>query len=156
MYCSDDRNCILNYQNAINDGNNMWELHHILESHTSDGWLRPVFISRKELKALGMYYKRPSNEFILLTKKDHFNIHSMGRYFSKFNRISKQKSKSKTKRNRCNKQYCVGKMVKCLELNLVFNSISEAAREFDVEKCNIRIALKKGGKCQKCHWEYID
>ena len=69
-YCSDIEN-VENYEKAKADNFKGWHCHHRLETHTSDGERRPVDISMDELKALGMYYNRPSDELIFLTVKEH-------------------------------------------------------------------------------------
>ena len=66
-----------NYEKAINsDGG--WTLHHRLETHFSDGTPRPIrcTISSSELKALNMYYNRPAEELIFLTRSEHMKLHS--------------------------------------------------------------------------------
>ena len=69
-YCSDIEN-VENYQKAKKDNFIGWECHHRLETHNSDGIRRDVDISHKELKALGMYWHRPSSELIFLTESEH-------------------------------------------------------------------------------------
>jgi hypothetical protein len=67
-----------NYDRAVSDKNKKWDLHHRLETHFSDGIERPsnAFLSRKELIALDMYYNRPSEELIFLSRSDHNRLHS--------------------------------------------------------------------------------
>ncbi len=69
---------IENYGMAISDDKYMWECHHRLETHFSDGTLRPrnAQLSQAELIALGMYYDRPPEEFIFLTKSEHRSLHA--------------------------------------------------------------------------------
>lgn len=69
--CKDDISKIENYDKAINDKDNMWELHHRLEL-TLDGEFAH---SRAELIRMGMYWKRPSFELIFLERKEHHRIH---------------------------------------------------------------------------------
>lgn len=69
-YCDNFEN-IENYEKAKADNFNGWDVHHRLETHTSDGERRLVDITREELKALDMYYHRPASELIFLTKKEH-------------------------------------------------------------------------------------
>lgn len=68
--CDDIEN-VENYGKALADDFKGWELHHRLETHTSDGERRLVNITSRKLKALGMYYHRPANELIFLTIKEH-------------------------------------------------------------------------------------
>ena len=70
LYCKDYEN-IENYEKALKDNFKGWEVHHRLETHTSDGERRLVDITVAELKALGMYYNRPASELIFLRKSEH-------------------------------------------------------------------------------------
>ena len=74
QYCKDYEN-IENYQKALADDFKNWEVHHRLETHNSDGERREVNISRKELIALDMYYNRPADELIFMTKSEHSSLH---------------------------------------------------------------------------------
>ena len=73
-YCRDDVSMIENYQEAI-ESDEMYECHHRLESHDSNGNIRPVFLLKKELVALDMYYNRPADELIFLKQKEHKSLH---------------------------------------------------------------------------------
>ena len=73
-YCKDYEN-IENYQKAKADDFKNWEVHHRLETHTSDGERRLVDITRRELIALDMYYNRPSSELIFLATSEHRSLH---------------------------------------------------------------------------------
>lgn len=70
-YCSECETLIENYEKAKADNFKGWELHHRLETRTSDGEKRLVELTPEELNALGMYKNRPSNELIYLTRKEH-------------------------------------------------------------------------------------
>lgn len=78
-YCCEDISRIENYELAKKDNFKGWACHHRLETHTSGGERRLVDISKEELKALGMYYHRPSEELIYLTKSEHQKLHRTGR-----------------------------------------------------------------------------
>ena len=80
-YCSDIEN-VENYQKAKKDNFIGWECHHRLETHTSDGERRQVDITKKELKALRMYYNRPANELIFLPSSEHTSLHKIGKLMS--------------------------------------------------------------------------
>lgn len=66
---------IENYELAKKDNFDGWDIHHRLETHNSDGEKRLVNISRAELKALDMYYNRPANELVFLTRPEHTKLH---------------------------------------------------------------------------------
>lgn len=72
-YCKDDISRIENYQEAINDKEHMWCVHHRLEI-TLDGHYAH---SQADLKRFGMFYKRPYFELIFLTLAEHRHIHSI-------------------------------------------------------------------------------
>ena len=80
-YCKDYQN-IENYQKAKAGNFKGWCIHHRLETHNSDGERRPVDITKKELKALGLYYHRPAEELIFLTSSEHTHLHKKGKKFS--------------------------------------------------------------------------
>ena len=80
LYCKDYEN-IENYEKAAADNFKCWHCHHRLETHNSDGERRPIDITKKELKALGMYYNRPSSELIFLTSKEHKSLHQKGKRY---------------------------------------------------------------------------
>lgn len=61
-------NLIENYDKAIADKTQTWICHHRLETYTSDGERRFIDIRPEELIALDMYFHRPPNELIFLTK----------------------------------------------------------------------------------------
>ena len=69
-YCKDYKN-IENYEKAATDNFKGWHCHHRLETHNSDGKRSEIDITRKELKALDMYYNRPAEELIFLTTMEH-------------------------------------------------------------------------------------
>ena len=76
-YCIDVEN-IENYEIAVNS-EEVWNCHHRLETHTSDGERRLVDITKEELIALNMYYNRPAEELIFLTTKEHNSLHHKGK-----------------------------------------------------------------------------
>ena len=67
---------IENYDKAIADTTQTWECHHRLETHNSDGEERLVPLSKEELKTLDMYYDRPPEELIFLTRFEHTGLHT--------------------------------------------------------------------------------
>ncbi len=77
-YCTHPE-LIENYEKAIADTTQVWECHHRLETHTSDGERRLVDLTREELIALGVYYDRPPEELIFITTKEHNSLHWKGK-----------------------------------------------------------------------------
>ena len=70
-YICEDFENIENYEQAIADTENMWICHHRLELDEEGHRLNTM----QQLKAKNMYYHRPSEELIFLTKTDHWNLH---------------------------------------------------------------------------------
>lgn len=68
-----------NYEKAKLDNFLGWNIHHRLETHTSEGIKRLVQITKEELIALDMYFDRPANELIYLTIPEHTSVHCKGR-----------------------------------------------------------------------------
>ena len=93
-YCKDDLFLIENYKKALNDAE-VWDCHHRLETHDSDGRKRLLEISRKELIKLNMYWDRPANELIFLTREEHYKLHqknfmAKSKTLESLNKISKE------------------------------------------------------------------
>lgn len=70
-FCSDDISLIENYHQAIADAGKMWDIHHRRECD-SDG--RTLF-TKKQLIEMNLYYKRPAEELIFLTRSMHKKMH---------------------------------------------------------------------------------
>lgn len=97
---------IENYDKAIADTNQAWTCHHRLETHNSDGERRLVDISKKELIALDMYWDRPPEELIFLTRAEHVGLHNKGKklseeYKRKISEANKGRKMSDEFRKRC-------------------------------------------------------
>ena len=139
-YCEGDITQIENFDKAINDrsdlySNSNWVCHHRLETHNLDGSRRDIQQSRDDLKALDLYYHRPPNELIFLTREEHNRVHSQGR------RLSKVQVEYMTKRTQ--------KPVRCIETDMVFSSVREAAEWANVAISTLSSHLnniKSGGK----------
>lgn len=71
MYCKDDLSKIENYQEAVSDTENKWELHHRLEL-TLDGEFAHT---QAELIRMNMYYHRPAFELIFMKEDEHHKLH---------------------------------------------------------------------------------
>lgn len=79
-YCNDIEN-IEGYDKAVMS-EEMYDCHHILETHTSDGERRKVDLSKEELIVLGMYYNRPANELVFMNHTEHTKLHKTGKHLS--------------------------------------------------------------------------
>lgn len=78
-FCKGDITKIENYDKAIADTTQTWECHHRLETHTPDGERRAEDLDVEDLMTLDLYFDRPPEELIFLTKADHRRLHWEGR-----------------------------------------------------------------------------
>lgn len=142
---------IENYDKAIADTTQIWECHHRLETHNSDGERRLVEITKEELEALGMYFDRPPEELIFLNAFEHLSLHNKGK---KKSEKHKQKIGSSLKGQFINRKD-ESKPVLCVETGEVFNSMSEAYRKTGVYVNNIsKVCKGKRSKAGGFHWQY--
>ena len=70
-YCSEDISLIENYQEAIADKERMWDIHHRRECDEEG---RTLF-TKKQLIEMNLYYKRPAEELMFVTRSMHWKIH---------------------------------------------------------------------------------
>ena len=102
QYCKEPEK-IENYEKAKKDNFKGWECHHRLETHTPDGKRRDEDISHKELKALNLYYHRPPEELIFLTRSEH-NAYKKGKpTWSKGKQLSEEHKKKIAESHKGNK-----------------------------------------------------
>ena len=71
LYCSEDISLIENYQQAISDEERTWDIHHRRESD-SEG---KTLFTKKQLKEMNLYFKRPASELIFVTRAMHSKLH---------------------------------------------------------------------------------
>lgn len=166
-FCSGDISEIENYNEAINS-NELYDCHHRLETHFPNGERLFENYSVDFLKSIGMYYKRPSNELIFLTHKNHASLHSknnkvnLGRKWSEETRKRMgdgHRGRKASEETKIRQSIAISKYkhpVRCLELNLIFDSVGEASKYFDVCRSNIRQSINHNCRCCGCHWEYIE
>ena len=135
---------IENYEEAIKS-DEMWECHHRLETHTSDGERRLVELTDNELKALDMYFNRPANELILLTRAEHAKIHNRENncYKKGSKRIIYRKEKKKKKK------------VICIETGEIFESCVKASRFLGLWDGAVSDSIRKGKRSGGFHWKYV-
>lgn len=77
-FCNTDIKYIENYDKANADTENLWCIHHRLETHNSDGEKRVKQITAKEMIELDMYYNRPPAELVFMTISEHQKLHKKG------------------------------------------------------------------------------
>ena len=76
--CCDNLSQVENFEKAINDHDEIWHLHHRLETHDENGNKRSRNIPMKVLKEKNLYYNRPASELIFLTNEEHSSLHRKG------------------------------------------------------------------------------
>lgn len=134
-YCTEPEK-IENYEKAKKDNFKGWDCHHRLETHNSDGERRLVDITKKELKALGMYYNRPSSELIFLTSREHKILHNKGK------KMSEETRKKLREANKGEHNPMYGKKHSFETIN----KMSEAHKNISEETRNKMREAKKGNK----------
>ena len=70
-YCSEDISLIENYYKAIADKERMWDIHHRCECDDEGKTL----FTRKQLIEMNLYFKRPAEELIFVTRLMHKKMH---------------------------------------------------------------------------------
>ena len=146
QYCKNPEK-IENYEAALADNFKGWECHHRLETHNSDGERRLVDITKKELRALGMYYGRPAEELIFLRKGEHTALHSSGKHHS-------EESKKKNSEAHKGKHLSEEAKKKLSEANKGHPVSEETKKKMSEAKKNISEETKKKlSKARKgMHW----
>ena len=70
-FCKDDISLIENYEKTLNDNENIWDIHHRLETELG--------VSKQYLIDNNLYYNRPASELIFLSKSEHQKLHKEGK-----------------------------------------------------------------------------
>lgn len=73
-YCCEDITLIENYDKAIADTTQTWQIHHRDEIRTLPSGM-VVYRTQEDLIESGRYYNCPANELIFLTKSEHNKLH---------------------------------------------------------------------------------
>lgn len=84
-FCSEDISQIENYSLAITDMEHTWDCHHRLEVGKNG-----ERTSKQDLIDNGLYYKRPPEELIFLTKREHMRLHRIGTNYNKGKKRSEE------------------------------------------------------------------
>lgn len=75
-YCSEDISLIENYERAVADQTQAWDIHHKAE-------ILPCGIyAIKNLKDHGLYYKQPAARLVFMTRSEHSRLHNKGKRLS--------------------------------------------------------------------------
>ena len=97
-YCNESILNIENYDKAIADTENVWDLHHRIEIQ---GQFRN---SQKLLIKCGMYYKVPASQLIFMTHTEHTRLHNKGRRHTEEHRRKNSEAHKGEKNSRFGKR----------------------------------------------------
>ena len=121
---------IENYEKAIADNTQTWEVHHRLE----------CCFTQKFLVDMGLYYDVEPEALIFLTRAEHGKIDS------------KCKRNGETHKNRKD----LSKKVLCVETGEVFESTKDAERKTGINHGNIsKVCLGKRNIAGGYHWRFV-
>ena len=150
-YCKEDISKIENYEQAVNDTTQVWDLHHRTEI-----WWN---CTKKDLIENECYYNRKACELIFLTHAEHARIHNSGELNSMYGKTHTQEarkkiSESKKGRPSWNKGKTMSaefsrKMSELKKGQVPWNkgkTMSEESRIKMSESCKGRIPWNKGKK----------
>ena len=138
---------IENYEKAISDATQTWEVHHRLE----------CCFTQKFLKDMGLYYDVEPEALIFLTKVEHRKIDTACKRISEAKKGKKHSEEHKRKIGESHKnRKDLSKKVLCVETGEVFESTMEAQRKTGVARNSISVVcngkLKTAGRL---HWRFI-
>ena len=86
-FCSGDITKIENYEAAVNDSNETWDVHHRLELHPDNS----TRFTRESLKILGLYYNVEPDKLIFLKRKEHLQMHKKGKSITENQKLNRPK-----------------------------------------------------------------
>ena len=156
---------IENYDKAIADNTQMWQVHHRKEE----------FYSYKELIERGEYFDIPPEDLIFLTPSEHNKIDSYCKRNGEARKGKKhsEETKRKISETRKGKHFSeehkrkmseaminrkdLSKKVLCVETGEVFESASEASRKTGIHKGSIsQVCLGKRKTAGGYHWKFYN
>ena len=142
---------IENYDKAIADTTQVWEVHHRQEE----------FYSQKELKERNEYYDVDPEELIFLTKSEHNKINSKCKRQSearkgKMHSEETKNKMSETRKGKLINHKSLSKRVLCLETGEIFESTKDVQRKTDIFQSNVSAVCH--GKLKTAggnHWKFV-
>ena len=141
---------IENYDLAIADTTQMWEVHH----------RREELYSQEELKERGEYFDVPPEELIFLTQSEHSKVDSACKRQSKAHKGKKRGPHSEETKRKIGKAHKnrkdLSKKVLCVETGEIFESTMEAQRKTGIDRANISNVCNGRQKTSGgYHWKYV-
>ena len=133
---------IENYNKAVSDTSQIWEVHH----------RREEFYSQKELIERGEYYDVSPEDLIFLTIEEHSKIDSKCKRVGKAHKGKKLSEEHIRKIGEAN-----SKKILCVETGIVFESTMDAYRKTGISQSNISRACN--GKLKTTggyHWKFYN
>ena len=128
-YCRNPE-LIENYDKAIADNSQIWEVHH----------RREELYSQKELIERGEYFDVPPEDLIFLTREEHNKIDS----------------KCKRHNEAMKNHKSLSKKVLCVETGEVFESTHDAYRKTGIHPSHIsRVCNGKRKTASGYHWKFV-
>ena len=97
-YCKEELSKIENYEKAIADTTQTWDLHHRTEI-----WWN---CSAKDLIKNECYYNRKACELVFLTPSEHRSLHNQGKLLSEEHRKKMSEAKKGKKRMPFSEEHC--------------------------------------------------
>lgn len=153
-YCCEDISLIENFDIAVNSPDK-WDCHHRKEIENGR------IVSVKELKEQGLYYNRPAEELIFLSKIEHMSLHHKGKsgernpmYGKHCSEEHKMKIGESMKGKFINRKD-QSKSVICVETGEVFESMRDAQRKTGIR----HISEACHGNCKTAggyHWKFYN
>ena len=134
-YCLEDISLIENYQEAISDQTNMWNIHHRRECDENG---RTLF-TKKQLIEMNLYFNRPASELLFVTRSMHNKLHQeMCSNGGKIGGKIAGKSPSRIEK----RSIPIIQFTKSGEFMKEWQSAKEAERQLGIHRQNICACLK--------------
>lgn len=86
-FCSGDISKIENYEAAVNDMDETWDVHHRLELHPDNS----TRFTRESLVRLNLYFNVEPDKLIFLKRKEHLQMHKKGKSITEKQRLNRPK-----------------------------------------------------------------
>lgn len=106
-YCRDPISNIEGYDEALNDLDHKYVIHHRLETCKRNRKTGKFdikrdpseYVDRDTLKAFGLYFNRPANELVYMRYDEHSRLHTSGRGFGTRKDYNKGKRRTKEQKD---------------------------------------------------------